>query len=443
MLPLCFVLMPFGRKPGVGGAVIDFDAVYQQLFAPAIRDAGLEPLRADEEQAGGIIHKPMYERLILCEYAVADLTGANANVFYELGLRHGIKPASTVLSFAAGAALPFDVGPLRGLPYTLGADGMPAAVEADRAALAERLRAARQGGTDSPVFQLLDGFPDIQRLKTDVFRDRVEYSRQVKDRLRTARKAGIEAVRAVETEIAALPGGMADAESGIVVDLFLSYRSVKAWPEMIDLVARMSRPLAATPLVQEQLGFALNRAGRPDDAEVVLKDVIERRGPSSETCGLLGRVYKDRWEAAVAAGQSLTARGWLKRAIETYLQGFEADWRDAYPGVNAVTLMELQDPPDPRRVQLIPVVKYAVERRIASGRPDYWDHATRLELAVLGLDEAGAADALADALAAVREVWEPETTLRNLRLIRQAREARGVAPAWCLAVEDQLKSGAA
>jgi hypothetical protein len=443
MLPLCFVLMPFGRKPGVGGAVIDFDAVYQQLFAPAIRDAGLEPLRADEEQAGGIIHKPMYERLILCEYAVADLTGANANVFYELGLRHGIKPASTVLSFAAGAALPFDVGPLRGLPYTLGADGTPAAVEADRAALAERLRAARQGGTDSPVFQLLDGFPDIQRLKTDVFRDRVEYSRQVKDRLRTARKAGIEAVRAVEAEIAALPGGMADAESGIVVDLFLSYRSVKAWPEMIDLVARMSPPLAATPLVQEQLGFALNRAGRPDDAEVVLKEVIERRGPSSETCGLLGRVYKDRWEAAVAAGQSLAARGWLRRAIETYLQGFEADWRDAYPGVNAVTLMELQDPPDPRRVQLIPVVKYAVERRIASGRPDYWDHATRLELAVLGLDEAGAADALADALAAVREVWEPETTLRNLRLIRQAREARGVAPAWSLAVEDQLKSGAA
>src|SRR6266481_9941591 len=105
--------MPFGQKPGAGGAVIDFDAVYHDLIKPAVDAAGLEPLRADEEQAGGIIHKPMFERLILCDYAVADLTGANANVFYELGLRHGIKPASTVLVLAdGGGALPFDVAPL-------------------------------------------------------------------------------------------------------------------------------------------------------------------------------------------------------------------------------------------------------------------------------------------------------------------------------------------
>src|SRR5512142_582039 len=100
--PLCFVLMPFGRKPGVGGAVIDFDEVYQAVLRPAIEAAELEPIRADEEQAGGIIHKPMFERLILCEYAVADLTAANANVFYELGVRHAVKPFSTLLVFAEG-----------------------------------------------------------------------------------------------------------------------------------------------------------------------------------------------------------------------------------------------------------------------------------------------------------------------------------------------------
>ena len=72
------------------------------------------------------------------------------------------------------------------------------------------------------------------------------------------------------------------------------------------------------------------------------------------------------------------------------MRGFEADWRDAYPGINAVTLMELCDPPDPRQQQLLPVVAYAVERRIAAGKPDYWDHATRLELAVLARDEAKA-----------------------------------------------------
>ena len=161
-LPLCFVLMPFGKKPGLGGVMIDFDAVYHQLIAPAIEEAGLEPLRADEEQAGGVIHKPMFERLILCEYAVADLTTANANVFYELGLRHGVRAGSTGLVFADGAGpLPFDVGLLRGLPYHLGTDGKPSQAEADRPGLVARLKAAREITTDSPVYQMVDGFPDM------------------------------------------------------------------------------------------------------------------------------------------------------------------------------------------------------------------------------------------------------------------------------------------
>ena len=81
--PLCFVLMPFGTKKDFAGATVNFDAVYEKLIAPAILDAELDPIRADEEIVGGIIHKPMFERLILCQYAVADLTTANANVFYE------------------------------------------------------------------------------------------------------------------------------------------------------------------------------------------------------------------------------------------------------------------------------------------------------------------------------------------------------------------------
>jgi hypothetical protein len=191
--------------------------------------------------------------------------------------------------------------------------------------------------------------------------------------------------------------------------------------------------------VQEQLALALNRVGQGERAERVLLELIERRGPSSETYGILGRVYKDRWEAARQAGQNLQARGVLKKAIDAYLRGFETDWRDAYPGVNAVTLMEISDPPDPRREQLLPVVRYAVERRISAGKPDYWDHATLLELAVLSEDEEGAVNALGDSLAAVREVWEPETTLRNLRLIREVRERRGQAVPWAAEVEQELE----
>jgi hypothetical protein len=287
------------------------------------------------------------------------------------------------------------------------------------------------------VYQLVDWVPppEIAHAKTDTFREQAEYSAQVKADLLAARKGGTERLREVQRSIEPVR----DAEAGVVVDLFLSYRAVKAWEDMIALVKQMSPPLSASVMVQEQLGLALNRASRGDEAERVLLGLIELRGPSSETYGILGRVYKDRWEAAVKAGDPFLARGLLEKAVDAYLKGFEADWRDAYPGINAVTLMELRDPPDPRRLKLLPVVKYAVERKMAGGKPDYWDHATRVELAILDKDEATANTAAADALAAVREVWEPETTARNLRLIREARERRGEVIAWADEIEQALE----
>lgn len=426
--PLCFILMPFNKKKDATGREIDFDAVYEQLIAPAVRAAGMEPLRADEEKTGGIIHKPMFERLVLCEYAVADLTAANANVFYELGVRHAAKPHTTVLMFAEGSGqLPFDVAQLRAIPYSISTAGKPSDVAKFQALLTKRLVDARKPTHDSPIYQLLEDYPDIDHTKTDTFRERVEYSKTMKERLAQARKEELDALKKLEGDIKKID----DCETGVVIDLFLSYRAVKAWEEMIALVPKMSPVLAATVMVQEQLGLALNRAGRGDEAERVLLELIARRGPSSETYGILGRVYKDRWEAAQKAGSSMLAKGLLDKAIDAYLKGFEADWRDAYPGINAVTLMELKEPPDPRRLEILPVVTYAVRQRIQRGTPDYWDYATLLELAVLAKDEAGATEYLARALAAVRESWEPETTLRNLRLIREARERRGEeSPAW-------------
>ena len=434
--PLCFVLMPFGKKPGAGGAVIDFDAVYRDLIKPAVEAADLMPLRADEEQAGGIIHKPMFERLILCDYAVADLTTANANVFYELGVRHAVKPATTVLLFAAdGTRLPFDLGPLRTLRYRLGPDGKPADAKGEGESLSKLLAAVRQGDVDSPIYQLVDGFPDIQHITTDVFREQVENSVKIKDQLGAARRTRkLDAIHAIEQAL----GPLEHVEAGILVDLLHSYRAVGAWKEMIRLTDAMPEPLRRSTLAQEQLAFALNRDGDGEKAEQVLLERIGTGGPSSETYGLLGRLYKDRWEVAKQQGEKSLARGLLDKAIEAYRMGFEADWRDAYPGINAVTLMTLRAPPDPRVGTLLPVVRYAVERKIASGKPDYWDHATMLELAVLAADESGASAALDQALAAIQEPWEAETTMRNLRLIREARMARNESPAWVTEIEEEL-----
>ncbi|MGO4870226.1 MAG: DUF4071 domain-containing protein, partial [Roseiarcus sp.] len=84
---VCFVIMPFGRKPDASGRMVDFDRIYAEVIAPAVEAAGLDGIRADEEQGAGFIHKLMYERILLSEYAIADLTLLNANVYYELGDR--------------------------------------------------------------------------------------------------------------------------------------------------------------------------------------------------------------------------------------------------------------------------------------------------------------------------------------------------------------------
>jgi hypothetical protein len=434
--PLCFVVMPFGVKPDGHGGSVDFDAVYADLLAPAIRAAGLDPLRADQEVVGGLIHKPMYERLILADYAIADLTTANANVFYELGVRHAVRPYSTVLVSADVKRVPFDLAPDRVLSYALTGEGRPADPAKDRKALVEALEAARErAATDSPVFQLIGDLPSpkIDRLKTDVFREEAQYSAKMKELLAQARAGGADAVRGVEREL----GQLANVEAGILVDLLLSYRATNAWEDMVRLVETMPEPVRRTLLVREQYGLALNRADRSEDAERELLAVIEDHGPSSETYGLLGRVYKDRWEAE--RGDSvLKAHGHLEQAIDAYRRGFEADWRDAYPGVNAVTLMEIRDPGGAEQQALLPVVRYANRRRLDGGAPDYWDHATRVELGVIARDRDEALAGATAALAAVRARWEPESTAYNLSLIRESRAERGETIDWADEIEREL-----
>ena len=436
--PLCFVLMPFGRKTDAAGRVTNFNSVFHKVIAPAVERAGLEPIRADEEKIGGTIHKPMFERLMLCHYAVADITGANPNVFYELGIRHALRPSSTVILFVEGTVIPFDIALVRGISYKTDGAGEPVDPEVPIAAIAAHLSAARTTPyDDSPIFQLIDVLPhsQIDHIKTDVFREQIDYSKKYKERLAAAVRAGADAVKRIAAEPALK--NLHDIETGIIVDLYLSLRDVEAYAAMIELYERMPPPLQRAKMMREQLGFALNREGRFDDAEKVLKDVIAEFGASSETNGLLGRIYKDRWTKA-QEGNRPEARSLLRRAIDTYLQGFEADWRDAYPGVNALTLMEQLDKPDPRKAKILPVVYYSVTRKAASNA-DYWDYATLLELSVLGNDRDAADENLSEVTAYARHAWEVQSTKRNLGLIRKAREARQEDAAWIETIENELQ----
>lgn len=444
--PICFVLMPFGNKPDpTGGPDIAFDRIYDVGIRPAILEAGLEPLRADAEIQGGIIHKAMYERLLMCDYAVADLTTSNANVFYELGIRHAMRPASTVSVIAGNHPIPFDIHMLRSIRYELG----PGSTFSEEAAqdLRTRLRAALlsvkdEPKEDSPLFRLLDGYPapDLARLKTDVFLDAVSHENGILERLKDVRhkakrgaeerKRGLASLDAVVEEI----GDLRHAASGVLIGLLLSYRALgneDGFRAIRDLYEKFPPPLKRSVLAREQLAFALNRLGAHDQAVDVLESVLDDQGPSPETCGLMGRIYKDLWEKFLVAGKPIVAAGHLTRAIDCYLQGFETDWRDAFPGINAATLLELAgtDEAKEKQQEILPVIEYSIRQRLRSS-PDYWDHAAMLEVDVLAGRPDAALGRLGMALAAPFEPWMPRTTARNLRLIYERRRENGEDQPW-------------
>jgi len=462
--PICFVLMPFGQKTDpAGGPDIDFDRIYSNALAPAIKDADMTPIRADEERTGGIIHKAMFERLLLCDYAIADLTTANANVFYELGVRHSARPATTLTIFAERQPIPFDVNFLRSLPYDLGENNTfdDSKAQQLRKAVTTKLQDLRQltvqqAPVDSPLFDLLKEWEpgNIARLKTDIFRETVQLNKTLKKQMAGIRTmAKNEKTRGqAKQELDALRdniGTLDSVEVSTVIDVMLSYRAIEDWNGMISVYDEMPLELKRQILVREQLGFAYNRRAdktkNPADrgeALQILLDVEEQQGPSSETCGLIGRIHKDNWRDALQQKDEVLAAGHLKRSIDAYSRGFMVDQRDAYPGINALTLLDIKGDEKSLEMKkkLLPVVQFAVEQRMNQSQPDYWDYATMLELAVLSNDFEQAFEHLVDAISMIRETWEASSTAGNLEMIETARNLRQENTSALLQVIQELRS---
>ncbi|NUU18494.1 DUF4071 domain-containing protein [Cellulomonas humilata] len=457
--------MPFGTKPDPAqGAPIDFNRVYDAAIRPGVVAAGMEPIRADEEELGGIIHKAMFERLLLCEFAVADLTTSNANVLYELGIRHAARPRSTLTLFAAHKPLPFDVNLLRTVRYDLGGDNTLSDEEAYalRDTIAEQLTALRarartDPGVDSPLFQMIDGWrprlpsPAASQLFLAQARSTEELNRRLRDvRAAAMDGAGREHAAQELAQLRADAGAAEGVDVSVRVGLMLAYRALEDWAGMIQAHGELPEELASQPAVLQQLAFAHNRRadatgsladrGRALD---ILRELEVTRGPTAETSGLIGRIYKSQWRRAVDEGKSTLAQGLLEQAIEAYVRGFETDWRDVYPGVNAATLLDVEGSPEStaRKDRMLPVVQFAADQRIRSPRPGYWDWATQLELAVLAREQEKARAYLSKALAAVEESWEPESTASNLRMVAGARAARGESTGWVQSLVDELDPG--
>jgi O-acetyl-ADP-ribose deacetylase (regulator of RNase III) len=114
----CFVIMPFGKKKDVDGTEVDFDYVYHNLIEKAVEELGIDCERCDEIIDTGSIHFKMFHGIFEADVAVVDITSLNANVFYELGIRHALNKHVTLIISKAGTNPPFNIRDLNTLPYS-------------------------------------------------------------------------------------------------------------------------------------------------------------------------------------------------------------------------------------------------------------------------------------------------------------------------------------
>jgi hypothetical protein len=106
----CFVMMPFKGQLG---------SYYEAIYEPAIRKAGLRPVRADDDMfATGKIMDQIWTGIHGAKVLVAELTGRNPNVFYELGLAHALQKPVVLVS-SNQEDVPFDVQHIRVIYYDM------------------------------------------------------------------------------------------------------------------------------------------------------------------------------------------------------------------------------------------------------------------------------------------------------------------------------------
>jgi hypothetical protein len=104
----CFVMMPFAEPLG---------GYYKTVYEPAIAKAGLRAVRADDEIfATGKIVDQIWSGVNAAKVLVAELTGRNPNVFYELGLAHALEKPVVLVS-SNQEDVPFDLQHIRVIYY--------------------------------------------------------------------------------------------------------------------------------------------------------------------------------------------------------------------------------------------------------------------------------------------------------------------------------------
>jgi tetratricopeptide (TPR) repeat protein len=326
--------MGFGRKVDLATSrTLDLDSTYRNIIKPAVEAAGLQCFRADELVHSGRIDVPVYELLLNADVVVADLSTSSANVFYELGVRHALRPYTTIIvADDELKAFPFDINHavIRQYHYT----GM--GVDFDEAVrFREQLTAAIvevysqiPRHSDSPVYTFLnDLVPPMKSAAMAGIAEAVAKATPVADYVVEQDRATTHSELMQQVDDAQQAGDFATAKL-----LLKHVRQRMRTPNTPDdpyIIQRLALVTykAKHRSAEEQIQ-ALN------EARALLTELSPATSKDTETLGLWGAVHIRLWDITKDAHA-------LDEAVRAYERGFNIR-NDYYNGINFAFLLNVR-----------------------------------------------------------------------------------------------------
>jgi hypothetical protein len=337
-----FIVRPFGSKNG-----IDFDRVESKLIRPAMQLAGLTGGTTGEFIQQGNIRADMFEQLLIADLVIADISIHNANVFYELGIRHGLRDKRTFLIKAKREKteepdskeidVPFDLKTDRYLSYN--ARDPEGAIDILAAALTITLDSQK---ADSPVYQLLPALEPADPAKVVVvpldFREEVE-------RVEASKNCGDLQLLAAEID------GFAWRVTGLRIVGRAQFR-LKDWSGAKATWQAVRGYDDMDGEANILLGTIFQRLGDLVESDQAVERALQNKSISAwdraEIQALMGRNAKSQWEQSWAmlsdpnvAQRAALASPFLEKSLELYRRGFADDRNHFYSGLNALAMVTM------------------------------------------------------------------------------------------------------
>jgi hypothetical protein len=339
----CFVVMGFGVKTDFAtGRKLDLDKSYRLLIKPVVEAKGMECIRADEIRHSGTIDVPMYQELLTADVVVADLSTANPNALYELGIRHALRPRTTIVISENKLPYPFDLNHVLMTSYTHLGD----AIDFDevmrfRDVLGKTLEAVLQEQkTDSPVYTFLN-----QLVPPSLIAQTTQAVTQAGQALEQASQAIAEAAPNVRTPEPAqqdttLAMLVEQGEQAIKNDQFLTAKAMFAAALQLGKGGPEAGAITHDPYLIQRLVLATYKAKQPDElsglkeALQLLDQLDPKDSNDPETVGLAGAIEKRLFDRGQGEEH-------LNRAIWYYGRGYflRNDW---YNGINLAYLLNVR-----------------------------------------------------------------------------------------------------